>query len=176
MVENGIVTTNVRENLVQIAEEYSRKIFVADSRERIGLFRNIVLKPNYVEAIKAVYPSKNPQEVNMDELTKIGMEMQKRAKRPLYITLSEKGALVITESSQVHLPAAPTKPPIDPVGAGDTFISAIAASLAGGANPIEAGVVASLAAGVILKKLNTTGTASPQEILNKFAESATGGV
>ena len=132
-----------------------------------------MLKPNRIEAVRAISPSKNMQEIDMDDLGTIGVELQKRAKHPVYITLSEKGALLITESSQHYLPAAPTKPPIDPVGAGDTFISAIAASLAGGANPVEAGIVANLAAGVVVKKLNITGTASPEEILKKFDESST---
>jgi len=172
MVQNGIITDNVRESLIQLANENRERIFVADSRARIGLFRNMVLKPNRVEAVRAICRSKNPKEVEMDELTEIGVELQKLASRPIYITLSEKGALLVTELGQHHLPAAPTEPPIDPVGAGDTFISAIGASLAGGADPIEAGIVANLAAGVVVKKLNITGTASPEEILRKFEEAA----
>jgi len=173
IAENGIITDNIRESLIQLAEEYPEKTFVADSRVRIGLFSNMVLKPNRLEVVKAICPSRNPQDVRMDELGRIGLELQKRAKRPIYVTLSDEGALLITESDQHHLPSAPTKPPIDPVGAGDTFISAIAASLAARANPLEAGILANLAAGVILKKLNITGTASPQEILEKFDEVST---
>jgi len=173
MARNGIVTDNVRENLVQLAEENPQKIFVADSRVRIGLFRNMVLKPNRIEAVKSVSPFRSPQEVRIEELGRIGGELQKIAGRPIYITLSERGALLVTESAQHHLPAAPTKPPIDPVGAGDTFMSAIGASLARGANPVEAGIVANLAAGIVVKKLNITGTATPEEILRKFDEIST---
>jgi len=170
MTQNGIVTDNVREALIHLAEENPEKIFVADSRERINLFRNMVLKPNRIEAVKAIHSSRDPLRVEMDELIEIGREMQRKAKRPIYITLSDKGALLITDSEYYRLPAAPTKPPIDPVGAGDTFIAAVGASLAVGASPIEAGVIANLAASVIIKKLNITGTASPKEILEKFDE------
>lgn len=172
MTLNGVVTENVRSRLVQLAEKNRSVVFIADSREHIGLFRSMVLKPNRMEAVKAIRPSGNPLEVGMDELLQIGRELQEKAKRPVYITLSDKGCLVVTGSSYRHVPAAPTEPPIDPVGAGDTFISAVGAGLAGGADPVEAGMVASLAAGVILKKLNTTGTASPGEILSKFDEVA----
>jgi len=172
MTHNGIITNNVRESLIHLAEENPDMVFVADSRERIGLFRNMVLKPNRIEAVKAVCPSRNPLEVKMDELINIGRKMQRKAKRPIYITLSEKGALLITESDHHHLPVAPTKPPIDPVGAGDTFIATIGTCLAGGASPTEAGIIANLAASVIIKKLNITGTASPKEILEKFDEVA----
>jgi len=170
MTQNGVVTNKVRESLICLAEKYSEKVFVADSRERIGLFRNMVLKPNRVEAVKAVQPSRNPLDVGENELIEIGKELQKKAKRSIYVTLSEKGALLITESDHYHIPAAPTKPPIDPVGAGDTFISALTSCLASGSTPIEAGIIANLAAAVILKKLNITGTASSQEILSKFKE------
>jgi len=172
MTQNGIVTDNIRESLIRLAEKNPQKIFVADSRERIGLFRNMVLKPNRIEAVKAMRPSRDPLKVEMDELIDIGREMQRRAKRSIYITLSDKGALLITESGHYSLPAAPTKPPIDPVGAGDTFIAAIGAGLAVGASPVEAGIIANLAASVIIKKLNITGTASPKEILEKFDEAA----
>ncbi|MBG0771697.1 MAG: carbohydrate kinase, partial [Anaerolineaceae bacterium] len=63
------------------------------------------------------------------------------------------------------IPAVRLSPPIDPVGAGDTFISALCLSLAAGATPYEAGQIATFASAVILKKLHQTGTASIGEIL-----------
>lgn len=175
MIQNGVITDRVREALIWLAEKNPDKVFVADSRERIGLFRNMILKPNKIEAVRAIYPSRKQLEVEMDELIEVGRKMQQRARRPIYITLSEKGALLIDKAEYYHIPAAPVKPPIDPVGAGDTFISVIGASLAGGASFLEAGIVAVIAASVILKKLNITGTASPKEILEKFDEIAKDG-
>lgn len=174
MSRSGIITENVRHALIDLSKENPEKIFVVDSRERIGLFENMVLKPNKIEAVRAINPSRNPLDVKMDELINVGKEMFKRANRPVYITLSEKGALLIDGEKHYHLPAAPIKPPIDPVGAGDTFISAVGASLAAGASPLEAGIIANIAASIILKKLNITGTASPKEILDKFDEISRG--
>ncbi|MEM1582224.1 MAG: PfkB family carbohydrate kinase [Candidatus Bathyarchaeia archaeon] len=174
MSSNGVVTENVRHTLVKLARENCKKIFVVDSRERIGLFENMVLKPNKIEAIRAIDPSRDPSKIGLDELMNMGRELFKRAKRPVYITLSEKGVLLIDEDKPYHLPAAPTEPPIDPVGAGDTFISAVGASLAAGASPLEAGIIANIAASVVLKKINITGTASPKEILDKFNQISKG--
>ncbi|MEM3716447.1 MAG: PfkB family carbohydrate kinase [Candidatus Bathyarchaeia archaeon] len=174
MSKNGVISDYVRQSLIDLAGENPEKVFVVNSRERIGLFKNMVLKPNKIEAVKALYPFREPSEVEIDELVIMGRELFKRANRPVYITLGEKGALLIDEEGHSHLPAAPTKPPIDPVGAGDTFISAIGASLAAGASPLEAGIIANIAASVILKKLNITGTASPKEILDKFDEISKG--
>jgi len=170
MTQNGIITDNIREVLIKTAEENPEKVFIADSRRNIGLFKNMVLKPNKMEAVKAIDQSRDPSTVTEEEIIEIGRELQKRAKRPVYITLSSEGALLITESGFEKIPAVRTEPPIDPVGAGDTFIAAAGASLAAGATPLEAGIIANLAASVVIKKLNITGTASPREILGRFDE------
>ena len=51
------------------------------------------------------------------------------------------------------------------MGAGDTFVSTLAAIVASGSNLAAAGIVANLAAAVSAQKLFQTGTAAPAEIL-----------
>ena len=165
---NGVITDRVREALNSLAADHSDKLLVADSRQRIGLFRNIALKPNWVEATAAVYPDRDPRAVNRDELVQIGKTLNQRSGRPTFVTLSEDGVLVCAEGTHRTLQAAPVRPPLDPVGAGDTFIAALAATLAVGATPWEAGAIANLAAAVVVEKLNQTGTASPEEILARY--------
>ena len=46
----GVVTPAVRESLIALAAKYPEKIFLADSRRRIHLFRNLMVKPNHSEA------------------------------------------------------------------------------------------------------------------------------
>ena len=46
----------------------------------------------------------------------------------VFMTLSEEGA---RREGGATPPAGPTRPPLDPVGAGDSFIAALAASSAG---------------------------------------------
>ena len=46
----GVVTPAVRESLVALAAKYPEKIFLVDSRRRIHLFRNMMVKPNHSEA------------------------------------------------------------------------------------------------------------------------------
>jgi rfaE bifunctional protein kinase chain/domain len=166
---NGVITNRVREELNELATRYPGKPFVADSRRRIGLFRHMALKPNRMEALAALYPDRDPQAVGRQELAEIGQALSQRSGRPVFITLGEHGALVCAENQQRHLPAAPVHPPLDPVGAGDAFVAALAAALAAGATPWEAGTLANLAAAVTVEKLNQTGTASPQEVLARYA-------
>lgn len=166
---NGVITDRVREALNGLAAEHPNKVFVADSRQRIGLFRNMVLKPNWVEATAAVHPDRDPRAVDREELAQIGAALCQRSGRPTFVTLSQDGVLVCTEDAQRRVPIPPVHPPLDPVGAGDAFIAALAATLAVGATPWEAGAMANLAAAVTVEKLNETGTASPDEILERYA-------
>jgi sugar/nucleoside kinase (ribokinase family) len=162
---NGVITDRVREALNSLAADHPDKLLVADSRQHIGLFRGMVLKPNRVEATAAIHSHRDPRTVDGDELVRIGETLSRRSGRPVFITLGEDGALVCAEGTHRILPAAPVRPPLDPVGAGDTFIAALAATLTVGATPWEAGAIANLAAAVVVEKLNQTGTASPEEIV-----------
>ena len=48
--QGGVVTPAVRELLAELAPQYPERIFLADSRARMQLFRNVILKPNRQEA------------------------------------------------------------------------------------------------------------------------------
>jgi len=162
---NGIITPRVREKLNSLAADEPDKVFVADSRQNIGLFRNMALKPNWVEATTAVHPGQDPRGVSREELARSGELLSRQAGRPVFITLGEDGVLVCDGQEIRQLLAAPVRPPLDPVGAGDTFSAALGIALAAGATAVEAGMLANLAAAVTVEKLDQTGTASPQEIL-----------
>ena len=47
--ECGVITTRVRERLAELGSSNPEKVILADSRERIGLFRSVWLKPNETE-------------------------------------------------------------------------------------------------------------------------------
>jgi rfaE bifunctional protein kinase chain/domain len=172
---NGVVTDRVREALNRLATDQPDKLFVADSRQRIGLFRNMVLKPNWVEATVAIRSDQDPRALSRRELATISKRLSQLSNRPTFVTLSEGGVLVCAEGSCRQVPIPPVRPPLDPVGAGDAFIAALAAALAAGATPWEAGAMANLAAAVTVEKLNETGTASPDEILERYALAETEG-
>ena len=165
---NGVLTPRVRQALVEMAAVHPEIVFVADSRERIGAYRHMVLKPNALEAARVLCPRREPAGVTREELLSLGPELQQRAGRPVYITQGELGVLLFERGSPHSIPAARVKPPLDTVGAGDAFLGALTAGLAAHATPWEAGVLANLAAGVVVCKLNQTGTASPEEILGLY--------
>lgn len=63
-----------------------------------------------------------------------------------------------------EIPAVIVQGEVDTVGAGDTMLAAIAATLAAGGSFQDAGELGALATAITVKKLHQCGTASPQEI------------
>ncbi len=167
---NGVVTDRVREALIAMAQEHARTVFVVDSRRRIADFRGMVLKPNWVEATRALDPQGKPRSDTpcLDEVGVVARALSEQARRPVCVTLGGAGAFV-WDGGPVFVPAAPVRPPLDPVGAGDAFVAALATGLGCGATPREAAAFANLAAAVTVEKLGETGTATPDEIRARYA-------
>ena len=165
---NGVVTGRIRSRLNDLAAHHPEKIFLVDSRIQIGEFRGMVLKPNQVEAAAGLgLKQSEPQ-----ELRAIGRRLSQACGRTTFITVGDQGVWVCEPDWQEQIPAVPAAPPFDIVGAGDTFMAAVAAALAAGASPVEAGTLANLAAAVTVEKLNQTGTATPDEIRRRYQMAA----
>ena len=169
--ENGIITPRLRQRLVELAQNHLHIWFLADSRQNIALYRNMVLKPNRIEALAAAKSAHDPFMASTSDLEEAGQILSRQSNRPVFLTLGEEGVLVCTPDEQKRIAAAPVRGPLDVTGAGDTFLAALAACLAAGGSAWEAGAVANLAAAVTVEKINQTGTASPAEILERFERS-----
>jgi len=170
----GVIPPRVVEALNDMAQATPRVVFAADSRDNIGQFSSMVVKPNEVEAAHMWFPGRQPGSVGPEVLAAAGMRAQADSGRPVYITRGERGALLCAATGSEAIPAIPVPPPIDTVGAGDTFLAALTTALAAQATPREAGCLAALAAAVTIRKLRTTGTASPEEILETYDRSVYG--
>ena len=164
----GIITDNVFVRLNAIAKEKSTPFFVVDSRERIGKFKNMILKPNSQEALHTRHDDASLNYANDAEIEKSGKVLQERTGKPVFLTLGKNGCLVLDGKSTTHINGIKVSPPIDTVGAGDAFLASLTACLAAGASPVEAGFIANLAAAITIKKLHCTGTASPEEIISLY--------
>jgi len=169
-IAGGILTQRVSEALLELAERNPQGLFLADSRERIDQFQSLVIKPNEVEARRLFFPGQVPASITLEAIEKAALELNAHTQKPVYITLGENGCLVCEMPGSIRLPAVHVPPPLDPVGAGDTFLASLAAGLAAGATSQEAGCLANLAAAVTIQKIGMTGTASPEEILSIFDE------
>jgi rfaE bifunctional protein kinase chain/domain len=168
MIPGGVITPGVIQELVELARKTSRVLFMADSRDNLGQFEHMAIKPNEIEASHLLFPGSDPASHSLDELANGIIARYGSRGKPAYITAGEKGCLLCMLPDPVVIPGVKVSPPLDTVGAGDTFCAALTAALAGGAQPNEAGFVANLASSVTICKLGVTGTASPQELLAAF--------
>jgi sugar/nucleoside kinase (ribokinase family) len=111
---------------------------------------------------------------DIEELINAGKEWYQSHGCPIFLTLANQGCLLYQEAGCMHIPTIEVPPPIDPVGAGDTFLASLTSGLVGGLSPEEAVFFANLAASVSIQKIGITGTATMREILlqydNNFSE------
>jgi len=150
----GVVTERVRECIAELAETTPTKFVLADSRERIGLFRNVAIKPNEAECARTG--------LRLDELAK-------RVNRPVFCTRGAGGMLLVDPPREIHIPAYPVSGPIDIVGAGDSCSAAVVSAVGAGASLEEAAMLGNLVASITIQQIGRTGTATPEQVLSRLA-------
>jgi rfaE bifunctional protein kinase chain/domain len=156
----GVVTPAVRECLTELAAQFPQKIFLVDSRKRIDLFRNVMVKPNRDEAEAAC--DKLFGEVDYSRL-----RAHLRTK-VLIVTHGPKGALIVDAAKETWSKAWPVEKPVDICGAGDSFAAGTALAMAVTRDPIVSAGFGNLVASITVMKKGT-GTASPEEVLGAEA-------
>lgn len=166
----GVMTPAVRAALDRLALAMPDKIVAVDSRARIGNYRHQILKPNEREAWAAVHGAPPELPPTLDEFAECGLTLHARTRRPVFLTIGERGVLAIADGEVTHVPAPAVSGPIDIVGAGDSAMAAIATTLCAGATPVEAATIANLVASVTIQQLGTTGTATREQVLARFHE------
>ena len=163
----GVLTDRLRDFIAALAGENASTLIFADSRERIGEFRNVTIKPNRFEAVQAVHPV-----TNEDVPTSLALDsaetLRKQNGKPVFLTLDREGICPVVGESHTILPIPPVTGPIDIVGAGDSVTAGIVSALASGASPVEASIVGNLVASITIRQIGTTGTATPQQVLEAF--------
>jgi bifunctional ADP-heptose synthase (sugar kinase/adenylyltransferase) len=164
--ECGIVTSHVRQLLAVLARATPAKLILADSRERIGLFRDVWTKPNLAECRRAVD--------GPDDAGACASKLARRTDRPAFCTCGERGILIADPRPQpprlAEVPAYPVSGPIDVVGAGDSSSAGIACALATGSTLEEAAAFGNLVASITIQQIGTTGTATPEQVRQRWRE------
>ena len=158
---HGCITLAVRQKIIELGR--ARLMIVVDSRDRIGLYEDVIVKPNDIEACRAL----NAEHVTTPtELLPLVRQLSAKTRRPAVITAGEAGCVISPDGvAAEHVPAVAVTGEIDICGAGDTFLSAFACATAAGVPLKEAAAFACKASSIVVKKLKTTGTASPEELL-----------
>jgi len=168
----GVITTRMRNRLADLTAKEPGKFILADSRERIGLFRGVSLKPNRQEALRAVASATSE---GGDPLVCAAVQLARQVGRWVFCTDGERGILLASpqdssENVRPRVPAFPVRGPIDIVGAGDSTSAGIVCAMAGGATVEAAAGFGNLVASITVQQLGTTGTATPMQVRQRWRE------
>lgn len=150
----------------KLFEEFENKIILLDSRHYNDKFNNVFRKTNDIEIARLNGVDLNPNDiVSTTDIKRYAKNIYKQSKKPIFITRGSRGILTIDSEGISEIPGIQLLTKLDPVGAGDTTISALVLCLAAGIKPRDTAIFANFAAAVTVQKLFTTGNASGEEIL-----------
>jgi len=165
-VIRGIHSEFFQCSLSALLERHTDRTFIFDSRHIAGVYPHCLRKLNEIEAMKLSGDSRDYGDVvTHDEARSSAQRLFARWRKPVFVSRGARGVLVADETGIRDVPALHIINPTDPVGAGDSMLAGIAATLAAGHSPLDAAIFGNFVAGVTVQKLFQTGTASPSEIL-----------
>jgi len=165
-VPSGIHTEYFRKRLLEVIRSFPEKLFVTDSRQFNDYYEGTIRKMNDTEAVRLCGIKKGPDDLVLRaEVVDAARILYDRYRKPLFITLGNKGSLTIDQSGISEIPGLLILSKVDTVGAGDSYLAGAAAALAAGYDMGVAATLGTFVAGVTVQKLYQTGTATPQEIL-----------
>jgi rfaE bifunctional protein kinase chain/domain len=148
----------------EIIARHPETTFLADARHYPEKYKGAALKLNMSEAARFLAEDAD-QAATEAGAQDFALRLSKQIGKPAFLTRGENGLAVAVNGEVTLIPGLEVIERTDTVGAGDTVAATLAASLAAGASPLQAATLANIAAMITVKKLQTTGTASPAEIL-----------
>ncbi|RPH91880.1 MAG: hypothetical protein EHM72_18320 [Calditrichaeota bacterium] len=153
----------------RLFSDFARKIIIVDSRHYGSEFHGTCRQTNEAEAAAfSQTPLKPGRHLSEKKLKAFARHWYSQLQKPIFITCGSGGLSLFDELGFYQVPALQLQKPLDPVGAGDTTVSALAGALACGLSARVAAQFAVLAAAVTVQKLFQTGVAVPQEILDIY--------
>ena len=161
----GVSTPKMITALNAIIAKHPECKFIIDSRHRAELYQGAILKLNAHEAARiAGEPRPRDDRVTAKQARKYAKQLFAQSGKPVFVTRGENGIIVVDEVGLQEVPGLQIIERTDPVGAGDTTVATIAAVLAAGGDCLSAAKLANIAASITVRKLQTTGIATPDEI------------
>ncbi len=158
-VLRGVVTPALIEAIGSVRRDHPNCPILVDSRHHGKLLPSVIRKLNRAEAQSLVA---GEAQLTTDELAR---ELHAKHGQPVFLTCGEAGVVVAAEGQLHQVAGIPRPGRVDPVGAGDTMVAALAAAIAAGRDAVTAAEFGNLAAAVTVTKLGHTGTAQPAEVL-----------
>ncbi len=168
----GVVTKRVREHVAKLAKRDPSKFVLADSREQVGLFRNVAVKPNEIECYRAAW-TKPPAKY---EFAFEPFELAGLVNGPVFCTLGKRGLRYVPipdpprSTAATDVPSFPVSGPIDICGAGDSCSAGITSAVVSGLTHEQAAAFGNLVASITIQQIGVTGTATPAQVRARWRE------
>jgi len=164
-VPGSLDSSSFLQKLNLLLQKYPDKTVMIDSRDYSDKLENTILKTNAVEAACLYGVDASPTDIFPEEdVIEFATALFSKNKRPVFVSRGKYGLICVDGNGAQSIPGIHIVEQTDPVGAGDTMVSALACCLAAGISPEEASHFANLASVVTVKKRFQTGTASGDEI------------
>ena len=159
----GVLVPPVIEGAIDVARRRAIPVIVDPKYRNFFCYRGAtVFKPNRRELEAAMGAA-----VDLDHPEALPATFERLGVEHLLLTLGERGMALISADGVARRIPTTARDVYDVVGAGDTVTAYLATSLAAGATPYEAAVVANYAAGVEVGKLGAA-TVTPDEIREAY--------
>jgi rfaE bifunctional protein kinase chain/domain len=167
----GVVTARVREHLAKLGANEPEKFVMADSREQIGAFRNVCVKPNKAEAAAVFEEDFGEGSAECSAVPGFANFLQERCQRCVFLTNSDRGIYFAGPGvCSGPIGAYPVSGPIDICGAGDSCSAGIASAMVSGLTHEQAAAFGNLVASITIQQLGVTGTATPEQVRARWRE------
>ena len=163
-VPGGINGRRLIAGINQIIRAHPRVRFLVDSRHCPSEYSGALLKLNAEEAARFLGESFHGPPSQASALN-YAARISATTGKTVFLTRGEHGILIAEGQDGTIVKGLKITEAVDTVGAGDTVVAALGAALGCGLDNKTAAELANLAAAVTVRKLHTTGTASPAEIL-----------
>ncbi len=143
----------VNNRVIEFVKDAARRtIVVGDSRYHLKKYTGLtMITPNEAEAYAL---AALPEDAGIEDVGKKVLSAMKL--KALLVTRGNKGMTLFLQNGKVHhIPISGKDDVTDVTGAGDTVCAAVALSLAGGADFLDAARIANYAAGIVVMKRGT---------------------
>lgn len=165
-----LITPERARQLDTLTRRYPAVKVVVDSRDFGDSFPQAVLKINALEVARLLKCEPFDENREADCRARILELHRQRRGAPLLMTRGANGIMVVENEQVSVIPGIFIMGEMDTVGAGDTCVATAASCLGAGGSLVEAAQVANLASSISVRKLNQTGTATPDELRHALAE------
>ena len=163
----GVVTARVRDAISDIGAKNEDLVMYADSRHYITGFRNIIVKCNQYELVRAFYPD-IAEEPDDEIIIKCGKKLTRMTRKPVYVTLGSRGQFLFENDGYDKIPPVLVEGPLDITGAGDATSAGIVSALCCGTGFADAALLGNIVASITIQQIGTTGISTPQQVTERF--------